>query len=674
MLRIFVRKENGAQMLTPEERGCAFFKTLCLLQLNTQQRSVDPVQTRNIAALRVLDPYALPVTPSLMSDYKVITPEDVQADVRWETTLIMVTLNIVRQEINRLRILRFALITGQPIIMWRNPLCGKQAAGMTAQEKELLFATHQALTAKYIPGMPITFLDNINPRKGQSNGGRGRLHSLTLDPREDLVTLSRKVRQAKSAEEIALLYPPISVNAELLNADMSKYGPNDTLIQGRAVVPIFQRSRSRYEPIKSWETLSRINPIDGVRYRSHGYEPEFACTMEKGQSKTLESVIIDLNLWPGMHLSFEKFNVALTRVKTRNDVRLMPTLPGQNMDHLFRLRPDPRMLVWRAGFGPNGIWDPERSKAAIDLLPSDFFKKRKQKPSNKKWNPPFQPGDNGSTNSNNDGCTYGRKHTSDSGEKDSLPSKKGIGSRSKSYNGPGMLHSLVPAVTASFKLDQAIPGTRIRVFKSFHVPPDGDCLYHSAKRLLDLSISIAELRAQVVQHMDTLPPVEQINIVNEHLLREPSWQDERLFGDQGVIDSDGNEVIGDILLDSSSLSDVHGDRFDRLWRRYKLEMSDNSWGGNAEMAAIKDLYSVSVVVWQIDSNGVAHQINRINVGRADSRTLHIRWVNEQHYEPTDIPASYLPMPSAAPIPAFAAAQPAVRVSGRARRPRQQFDA
>ncbi len=80
-----------------------------------------------------------------------------------------------------------------------------------------------------------------------------------------------------------------------------------------------------------------------------------------------------------------------------------------------------------------------------------------------------------------------------------------------------------------------------------------------------------------------------------------------------------------------------------------LEM--NSWGGNAEMAAIKDLYSVSLVVWQIDRYGVAHQINRINVGRADSRTLHIRWVNERHYETTAIPASYLPLPSAAQIPA-----------------------
>jgi hypothetical protein len=49
-----------------------------------------------------------------------------------------------------------------------------------------------------------------------------------------------------------------------------------------------------------------------------------------------------------------------------------------------------------------------------------------------------------------------------------------------------------------------------------------------------------------------------------------------------IFDDDGEEVLGDILLDASSLGDVHGDRFQRLWRRYKHDMSSNTWAGNAE--------------------------------------------------------------------------------------------
>jgi hypothetical protein len=364
MIKMFVQKQTSTPMLSPEERGTTFFKGLKLLQLNTQQRSVDQVQTANVLSMLVTDPLAFPITPRLISQYKVLTAEDVRKNQRWEVIPILVTLNIVRHEINRLRILRFAIITGQPIIMWRNPLCGKQAAGISIEEKELLYATHQALTGKYVPGMPGTCLDNVNPRKGISNGTRIIEHSITLDPREDLDSLLQRIRRAKPAESIALLYPPISVNVEIVNADLSKFGPGDTLVPGRAVVPIFQRSRSRYEPVKSWEMLNRINPIDGLRYRSHGVEPEFACTFEKAQSKTLDGVIIDFNSWPGMHLTFEKVNVALTRVKTLDDIRLMPISPGQNLDHLYSLRPDPRMLVWKAGFGPDGKWDADLCKAA----------------------------------------------------------------------------------------------------------------------------------------------------------------------------------------------------------------------------------------------------------------------------------------------------------------------
>ncbi len=124
---------------------------------------------------------------------------------------------------------------------------------------------------------------------------------------------------------------------------------------------------------------------------------------------------------------------------------------------------------------------------------------------------------------------------------------------------------------------------------------------------------------------------------------------------------------------------MHGDRFQRLWQRYKHNMSGNTWAGNAEMAAFKALYPVNIAVWQTSSGGIAHQVNRIVVGQA--KTLHIRLANERHYQTTDIPFSYLPLqqPSIAMIPAASdiALPPvvsAVRLSGRERRPRRHFDA
>ena len=161
--------------------------------------------------------------------------------------------------------------------------------------------------------------------------------------------------------------------------------------------------------------------------------------------------------------------------------------------------------------------------------------------------------------------------------------------------------------------------------------------------------------------------------VNEHLIRDPSWLNERHLGPQGFRDANGEEVLGIILLDSSNLVDVHGVRFNRLWQRYKMDMLDNSWGGNAEMGAIKDLYSVNIVVWQI-IDGVARQVNRIAFEQGQAATVHIRWLDERHYETTEIPASYLPMPvPSAVVPAPGVAQPAVRLSGRVRQPSRRFD-
>jgi hypothetical protein len=46
----------------------------------------------------------------------------------------------------------------------------------------------------------------------------------------------------------------------------------------------------------------------------------------------------------------------------------------------------------------------------------------------------------------------------------------------------------------------------------------------------------------------------------------------------------------------------------------------------------------NIVVWQISSAGIVLQVNRIDVGQANTR--HLRWVNELHFETTDIPFSF----------------------------------
>ena len=193
----------------------------------------------------------------------------------------------------------------------------------------------------------ICFLnENINPGKKIGNGSMGFMHSLCLDPKEDLVELRSKIEKAEPGELIVLRYPPISLNVRLANAKEDPLQAADSLLKGDSIVPITLRTRSKYEPIKPWEVLRRIEDIEGIRYRGIGVDVGFAITFDKAQSKTLPAAIVDFTLWPAMNLSFERVLVGLTRIADLDDIRLMPLHSGCTFNHLYKLKPDPRMLCW----------------------------------------------------------------------------------------------------------------------------------------------------------------------------------------------------------------------------------------------------------------------------------------------------------------------------------------
>jgi len=180
-----------------------------------------------------------------------------------------------------------------------------------------------------------------------------------------------------------------------------------------------------------------------------------------------------------------------------------------------------------------------------------------------------------------------------------------------------------------------------------------------------------------------------MTIINEHLLRDPAWTDARVKGPVNIFDNQGNATpllnsdglpdIRDILLDHNNHNDIHGQRFVRLWNRYQNEMLHHAWGGNAEISAISQLYSVNVVVWRVSEHaneqGVSNNVASIEVpvihGSPNLRTLHLRWVNERHYEFTDLPLSFQPSLTFPQQPV----QPVTiqRMSGRVRRPREMHD-
>ena len=79
-------------------------------------------------------------------------------------------------------------------------------------------------------------MQNINPKRGLSNGTPVTFHSLILDSRENQTTILEKMTSG-NYEDIVLQYDPKYVLVNITNAD-----PKDfigvTAVEGQAVIPL----------------------------------------------------------------------------------------------------------------------------------------------------------------------------------------------------------------------------------------------------------------------------------------------------------------------------------------------------------------------------------------------------------------------------------------------------
>ena len=478
-----------------------------------------------------------------------------------------------------------------------------------------------------------------------SNGTMAYLHSITLDPRENDADIRDKIRNARPGDIICLKFPPLSVNVRLAVNESIPLDLLDSLSVDEPIVPIFMRTRSKYEPIRRWEVLHRIEEVEGIRYRGIGYDIGLACTFEKSQSKTLESVILDFNLFPRMSLAFEKVLVGFSRVKMVDDVRIMPLLEGQTFDHLFRLKPNPRMLCWIAGYGPDGIFDINKVRRALDnlLVPAAGRSKPKRTARNPFTASPKEKGP----------APHSKPKPAAKGVADpsnvpaDLPDSNSRKSKEQSSSSVGNRHldlmgqSRV-AVTVTFRLDRPIPQTKDKDFNAFFIAPDGDCMFTSVIQLLKLEMTVAALRSMVVDRIESFPVTGRIGAINEHMLRDPSWQNERQFQIEELVDAHGTaqEVITEVLLDPMNQSDVGSGRLVSLWTRYQKDMRSKAWAGYSELSAVIDIFSVNIIVWELlppnvlTPNRTVRQISPVRCPGGSAKTLHLLLVNKKHYEIT----------------------------------------
>jgi len=297
-----IRTEQANQLL-PEARGIALMKQMKLYRLDSQQRSLDPKHTANIKQLSTADPSFFSITHKLLDCYPAISPEEIAADPEWYDAAVVVANNDIRLKINQIRIIAHAKANGRPVLFWRNTPCGDNAALLSRAELQHLYSTHLPLTSYFAVGGLCMITENLSQPKGLVNGTQCVMHSLTPNPKEDeerakhlnpldntpFLSLHDSIRNAKPGEMVELLLPPLSINVTISSESKphQNVSASDTLVKGLHVVPMFESTYTKTEPIQAWELLGREHdPIQSIAFKDHCLDLRYSITFHKIQVQT----------------------------------------------------------------------------------------------------------------------------------------------------------------------------------------------------------------------------------------------------------------------------------------------------------------------------------------------------------------------------------------------------
>ena len=454
---------------------------------------------------------------------------------------------------------------------------------------------------------------------------------------------------------------PLSVNVEISNADLTAYSPGDTLVPGRAVVPIPLGRFSRHESIKPHETTDPL--ISNVGFRSIGIELGFAITFQKAQGRTIQRVILDLNRWPSGKLTFEMVLVGMTRVRDLDHFRILPLLQGQSLKHIYKLQPNRHMLAFFAGYTDpdTGLWNVVAAKRAFEKL--GLSKSKRKKPDDAvNFSQSSSSSDSESDSKQRtsavpaeDTASVARSHApvakaSQTKTSDSLSKPNNTNHETSSSNSKASKSTQNQKRSRSFTLSprRLVDCETLkakRQFRSFEVSGDGNCMFSSLIHALHLDVTPQQLRIDMIDRLQQQNAHMRICGLNEYMIREsdvrnPYWK--RHIEENGTFQLHVEGADGDIEGDIVGSPD-----FTEAWNVYVQEMSGRAYAGLTEITICAMMYKVNIALWSYKpATNTADFIITCPLSDASpaQRTIHLLNMDNIHYENTNIPETFRPVP------------------------------
>jgi len=392
----------------PYTVGADLFTRARWYELTKQNRSLDPVHTKLLRRLY----HGQKINFQALKDanYRILSRAD-NTDATWIRAPILVATNRERYTLTHLRAKQFGKFHGTPVLRWvtnYDHWNGRPSSPQYQNEalEDCCFYEY------FVPGMEGFLTEGVQKDLRLVNGIPVKYHSIKFEEEHEQI-VQEYLRRARPGEIITLPFRPLAINVEVFmpaNTPMSVMDALKEFSLAHDQEAELQREGSDVEddpdgssnnnqdwpiilPIYSqpckWSRPVLVQGGDGFapsRVQLQAWFPvelAFSITVHKSEGRTLSRVIVALSQNPtaGCNFDHRKVHVALSRVRQREDIRLL--LVGDtegdqwhSLAYLEKLKPDPSIGFFFGGFRPatddnpnegwrTNAWNKDRANAAF---------------------------------------------------------------------------------------------------------------------------------------------------------------------------------------------------------------------------------------------------------------------------------------------------------------------
>ena len=337
------KTKNSLSIIIPYSVGASLFQQAKWFELTEQCRaSEDPEQTQFVQ--RVSTGASFDVDE--IFSFPHLTQEDL-CNEEWLKAPMIVALNHERSVLTHERSLAYAKHTGNLVIRW--PAKFTPIKGRSNQLPSI--PNHSAYHEYFVADMDGFLTDTISKPLGLVNAQQIIFRSLVpANPMDEQLIndaiASGATHMVTLSEKPALILVEIPENALMSLPDHAKQKLQELSIQdGKVIIPI--SSKASKEPMEVFDIDNPLNTVTDINATPwFPIELGFAITCEKSEGRTLHRAILALSRRNKHNFTWEALNVATSRVKQRNHMRIFlngetPRQQKASISYISNLRPDP---------------------------------------------------------------------------------------------------------------------------------------------------------------------------------------------------------------------------------------------------------------------------------------------------------------------------------------------